>query len=82
MLLTACHRCNLSLKEAMLPGRNDAEMGRQTCYTLRRNATALTKEMITKVEDQQRFVKQLFSSLVARLRSVAKATRSSVLDPI
>ena len=27
MLPTACHRCDISLKGTVLPGRNDAEMG-------------------------------------------------------
>ena len=33
----ARHRSNISSKEAMLPRRNDAEMGPQTRYTFRRN---------------------------------------------
>ena len=38
---TARHRCNISSIGAVLPGRNDAEMGPQTRYTLQRWAPKL-----------------------------------------
>ena len=48
VLPTACHRCITSSKGAVLPGRNDAEMGSQTRYTLRRNtASNERKDMLS-----------------------------------
>ena len=44
-LPTACHRCNI-LKEAVFPGRNDAEMAPQTRYTLRRSTESIMNGLI------------------------------------
>ena len=42
----ARHRCDISSKGAVLPGRNDAEMGPPTCYTLRRITASIMKDLI------------------------------------
>ena len=49
VLPTACHRCNASSKGVVLPGRNDAEMGPQTRYTLRRNTARIIKDLIKRI---------------------------------
>ena len=49
MLPTARHRCDIRLKAVVLPGRNDAENGPPTRYTLRRNAATLLKDFICKL---------------------------------
>ena len=36
-------RCDISSREAELLGRNNAEMGPATCYTLRRSTARITK---------------------------------------
>ena len=46
VLPTARHRCDISLKEAVLPGRNDVEMGPPTRYTLWRITASIMKDLI------------------------------------
>ena len=46
VLPTVRHRCEISLKGAVLPGRNDAEMGPQTHYTLWRCTASIIKYLI------------------------------------
>ena len=43
---TARHRCGNYSTGALLPGRNDAEMGLQTRDTLRRNTANIRKNLI------------------------------------
>ena len=43
VLPTARHRCNISSKGVVLLGRNDAEMGPQTRYTLRRTTASINE---------------------------------------
>ena len=44
-LPTARHRCSISSKGAVLPWRNDANMGPKTRYTLRRNTASIMKDL-------------------------------------
>ena len=46
VLPTAFHRSNISSKEAVLPGHNDAEMDSQTRCTLRHNTASVIKNLI------------------------------------
>ena len=46
VLPTARHRCDISLKGAVLPRRNGAEMAPQTRYTLRRKVASIIKNLI------------------------------------
>ena len=43
---TVRHRCNISMKGAVLPRRNDAQMGYPNSLLLRRNAASITKDLI------------------------------------
>ena len=43
---TARHRCDISSKEAVLRGRNDAELGPATRRTPRRNTVNIIKDLI------------------------------------
>ena len=43
-------RCDISSKEAMLSGRNDAEMGPPTRYMLRHNTASIIKDLILQRE--------------------------------
>ena len=43
---TARHRCDISSKEAVSPGRNDAKMGPPTHYTLRRITASIMKDLM------------------------------------
>ena len=40
------HRCNICLKRAVLPRRDDLEMAPYTRYTLQRNAASTMKDLI------------------------------------
>ena len=46
VLPTVRHRCDISSKEAVLPGCNDPDMGPQTRCTLRRNTAHIIKDLI------------------------------------
>ena len=46
MLPTVRRRCNISLKGTALPRSNDAEMGPQTRYTIRRNTASITIDLV------------------------------------
>ena len=45
VLPTARHRCDISLKGAVFPGRNDAEMGPANSLHARRNTASIIKDL-------------------------------------
>ena len=55
LLPKARHRCNISLKGAMLHEHNDVKMGQQTRYTFRRNAANIF-DLKTTQEPQKIFL--------------------------